>query len=59
MNYTSGDELRRENDRLSEAIAEIENKPKNMLAKALDDARINADSLANSLNRVLAHLQSW
>jgi hypothetical protein len=46
---TSNDELRKSNDHIQDQINKLEHKPKNALADALDDARINADHLANSL----------
>ncbi|MGD0499734.1 MAG: hypothetical protein ABSC23_15000 [Bryobacteraceae bacterium] len=45
------DELRRENIHLENSIAKLEHKPQNLLAEALNDARINADDLAKSLDK--------
>ncbi|MGD0497535.1 MAG: hypothetical protein ABSC23_03765 [Bryobacteraceae bacterium] len=45
------DELSRENTNLENSIAKLEHKPQNLLAEALNDARINADELAQSLNK--------
>jgi len=45
------DELQRENIHLENSIAKLEHKPQNLLAEALNDARINADELAKSLDK--------
>lgn len=42
------DTLRKDNDQLEITIAHLEHKPANTLALALDEARINADKLAES-----------
>lgn len=47
------DQLRSENDHLGNTIAKLENKPQNLLAEALDDARISADKLSESLGKDL------
>jgi hypothetical protein len=44
------DELQKTNDTLSNSILKLEGKPQNNLAVALDDARIMADKLAQSLD---------
>lgn len=45
----SNDELRLSNDRIGDTIAKLEHKPRNLLAEALDEARVEADKLASSL----------
>lgn len=45
------DSLRVANDKLEEQIANLEHKPVNNLALALDEARLRADDLATSLNK--------
>jgi hypothetical protein len=45
------DGLRKDNDTLANTIAKLEHKPVNGLAIALDDARINADKLAESATK--------
>ena len=47
----NADQLRQENDRLANTIAKLEHKPQNLLAEALDDARLAADRLAESLDK--------
>ncbi len=47
----SNDELRLENDKLETAIAKLEGKPHNALAEALDEARVAADKLSESLQK--------
>ena len=47
----ANDELRRTNDELANQIAKLEGKQQNNLALAIDDARIAADKLAQSLMR--------
>jgi hypothetical protein len=49
--YKSVDNLRETNDQLEIAIAKLEHKPVNTLALELDKARVNADQLAESMNR--------
>lgn len=49
--YKSVDSLRQTNDQLEIAIAKLEHKPANTLALELDKARVNADELAESMNR--------
>jgi hypothetical protein len=54
MNQSSqmaDDALKVTNDRLDEQIAKLEHKPVNGMALALDEARVNADKLAESLAR--------
>lgn len=53
---THNDELQKQNDRLADTIAQIEKKPRNLLAEALDEARLSADRLAESLNKDLEGL---
>jgi hypothetical protein len=48
---THNDELRLQNDHLADTIAKLEHKPRNLLAEALDEARVSADRLATSLNK--------
>lgn len=45
------DALKVTNDKLDEQIAKLEHKPVNGMALALDEARVNADKLAESLAR--------
>lgn len=49
----ANDELRLTNDRLANEIAKLEGRPQNGLAVALDEARVNADKLADSLEKDL------
>lgn len=49
----SNDQLRVANDRLENEIAKLEHKPGNGLKLALDEARLSADSLADSLDKDL------
>jgi hypothetical protein len=48
---TANDELRKNNDELANQIAKLEGKPQNNLAVALDEARLHADKLQESLAR--------
>ena len=50
----NSDQLRAENDRLANTIAKLEHKPQNLLAEALDDARLAADKLAEALDKDVA-----
>jgi hypothetical protein len=50
----TNDELQLVNDRLDNDIAKLEGRRQNTLAIALDDARIRADKLEESLNRALS-----
>ena len=45
----ANDELRLSNDRLDDQIAKLEHRPQNVVAEELDQARVNADKLADSL----------
>lgn len=47
----TADNLQKDNDQLKSVIAKLEHKPTNGLAIALDDARINADKLAESATK--------
>lgn len=51
------DTLRKENDELELTIAKLEHKPANLLALALDEARINADRLAESGTKAAAEIK--
>jgi hypothetical protein len=53
----SNDELRLENDRLANTIAKLEHRPENHLKIALDESRISADRLAESLEKDAKKLQ--
>jgi hypothetical protein len=56
---SAADELQKENDALDNQIAKLEGRPQNNLATAIDDARIAADKLEQSLmrdNREIAEL---
>lgn len=53
----SVDSLRKTNDELEIAIARIEHKPENTLALALDEARLNADRLADSTNKATDNIK--
>lgn len=55
--YLSVDNLRKTNDELELAIAKLEHKPANTLALSLDEARINADRLAESTDRAAASVK--
>jgi hypothetical protein len=46
----ANDSLAVTNDRLANEIAKLQGKPQNSLALALDEARVNADKLADSLD---------
>lgn len=48
----NADQLRAENTHLENTIAKLEHKPQNLLAEALDDARLAANELSKSLNQV-------
>jgi len=52
----SNDELQLANDRLSNEIAKLEGRRQNTLKIALDEARVAADKLADSLNKDLSQL---
>ncbi len=52
----SNDELQVANDRLSNEIAKLEGRRQNNLKLALDEARVAADKLAESLDKDLSHL---
>jgi hypothetical protein len=52
----TNDELRVSNDRLENEIAKLEGKPQNMLKLAIDEARVAADRLADSLDKDFANL---
>jgi lambda family phage tail tape measure protein len=45
----ANDEMRLSNDRLDDQIAKLEHRPQNVIAEELDQARVNADKLADSL----------
>jgi hypothetical protein len=49
--HRNADALRVSNDRIEEQIAKLEHKPANNMALALDEARLRADELADSLNK--------
>jgi hypothetical protein len=51
------DTLRKANDELEITIANLEHKPASTLALAIDDARINADRLAESANTAYANVK--
>jgi hypothetical protein len=56
---SAADDLQKENDALDNQIAKLEGRPQNNLATAIDDARIAADKLEQSLmrdNREIAEL---
>src|SRR4029077_11395799 len=53
----ANDELAVANDRLRNDIAKLEGKPQNNLALALDEARVAADKLVESLHRDIAEVQ--
>ncbi len=53
----ANDELAVANDRLGNDIAKLQGKPQNGLKLALDEARLSADKLAESLNRDLQEVQ--
>lgn len=53
----ANDELALTNDRLRNDIAKLEGKPQNALAVALDEARLIADKLAQSLEKDLQEVQ--
>src|ERR1700761_177625 len=48
---TANDTLRVTNDRLENEIAKLQGKPQNNLAIAIDEARVAADKMAESLDR--------
>ena len=52
----TNDELQVANDRLANDIAKLEGKRQNSLKLALDEARVSADKLADSLEKDLANL---
>jgi hypothetical protein len=52
----TNDELLVSNDRLANEIAKLEGRPQNTLKLALDEARVAADKLADSLDKDLATL---
>ena len=54
---TANDELRITNDRIEDQIAKLEHKPQNGMALALDEARLSADRLAESLTKDLKAIQ--
>ncbi|AEU36181.1 phage tail tape measure C-terminal domain-containing protein [Granulicella mallensis] len=54
---TNVDGLRKANDELEITIAKLEHKPVNTLALALDEARINADRLAESSDKAAANVK--
>lgn len=54
---TTNDELRVSNDRLANQIAKIEKKPENNAKLALDETRLAADKLADSLDKNFGALQ--
>ncbi len=53
---TSNDQLKLANDRLENDIRKLEGKPQNNLKTALDEARVAADTLADSLDKGLRSL---
>lgn len=53
---TSDDELRVVGDRLRDEIAKLEHKPENALALSLDEARVAADHLAESIGKDISAL---
>lgn len=53
----SNDELRVSNDRLENEIAKLQGRPGNGLKLALDEARVAADKLAESLQKDIEELQ--
>src|ERR1700693_4570341 len=55
----TNDELRVTNDRLANDIAKLEGKRQNTLATALDEARVAADNLADSLDKDIKSLNSF
>jgi len=52
----SNDELSLSNAKIENEIAKLEKKPENKLAEALEEARVEADRLADSLDRDLSAL---
>ncbi|MEI9971038.1 MAG: hypothetical protein WDO73_02740 [Ignavibacteriota bacterium] len=53
---SANDELRLTNQNLDNQIAKLEHRPQNLLAEALDQARVNADKLSQSLRTDLDDL---
>jgi len=53
----SVDSLRKTNDELEITIAKLEHKPANNLALAIDEARINADRLADSADKAASEVK--
>lgn len=53
----TNDELILADDRLKNSIAKLEGKPQNGIKEALDEARVAADKLSDSLDKDLDHLQ--